>query len=161
MTRTPWEDATVSVVMLTHVPCAFEEEAWARCAASVLGQDHPVHELIVVRIEPTARRSGSSRLSTTEVVAYRDRPDDDRVRHLAGCYQSRAAGLQAGVEATTGAYILLMVSETAPVIKNATATAQTKEAILETGIAIQVPGYLEAGETVKLDTRECRFISRA
>ncbi len=45
--------------------------------------------------------------------------------------------------------------------QNATATAQTKEAILETGIAIQVPGYLETGEKVKIDTREGRFVSRA
>lgn len=57
--------------------------------------------------------------------------------------------------------IELKVTETAPAIKNATATAQTKEAILETGIAVQVPGYLEAGETIKIDTRECRFVSRA
>lgn len=55
----------------------------------------------------------------------------------------------------------LTVTETAPAIKNATATAQTKEAILETGLAIQVPGYLEAGEKIKIDTRECRFVSRA
>ncbi len=55
----------------------------------------------------------------------------------------------------------LIVTETAPAIKNATATAQTKEAILETGISIQVPGYLEANEKVKVDTRECRFVSRA
>lgn len=57
--------------------------------------------------------------------------------------------------------IELLVSETAPAIKNATATAQTKEAILETGISLQVPGYLESGEKIKVDTRECRFMSRA
>ncbi len=55
----------------------------------------------------------------------------------------------------------LLVTETAPAIKHATATAQTKEAILETGLRIQVPGYLEAGEKIKVDTREGRFISRA
>jgi elongation factor P len=55
----------------------------------------------------------------------------------------------------------LLVSETAPALKNATATAQTKEAILETGISVQVPGYLESGEKIKIDTRECRFVSRA
>ena len=55
----------------------------------------------------------------------------------------------------------LTVSETAPAIKNATATAQTKEAVLETGISIQVPGYLVEGEKIKVDTRECRFVSRA
>ena len=55
----------------------------------------------------------------------------------------------------------LLVTETAPAIKNATATAQTKEAVLETGITVQVPGYLESGERIKIDTRECRFVSRA
>ncbi|BCA80368.1 elongation factor P [Desulfuromonas sp. AOP6] len=55
----------------------------------------------------------------------------------------------------------LLVTETAPAIKNATATAQTKDAVLETGMHIQVPGYLEAGERVKVDTREGRFVSRA
>ena len=55
----------------------------------------------------------------------------------------------------------LVVSETAPALRNATATAQTKEAILETGLKLQVPPYLEAGEKIKVDTRDGRFISRA
>jgi len=55
----------------------------------------------------------------------------------------------------------LIVTETAPAIKNATATAQTKEALLETGLRIQVPGYLESGEKIKVDTRDGRFVSRA
>ena len=55
----------------------------------------------------------------------------------------------------------LVVAETEPVIKNATAQAQSKEAVLETGLTIQVPAYLETGEKVKIDTREGRFVSRA
>ncbi len=55
----------------------------------------------------------------------------------------------------------LKVVETAPAIKNATATAQTKEGILETGMVLQVPGYLESGQLIKVDTRDGRFISRA
>lgn len=55
----------------------------------------------------------------------------------------------------------LAVAETVPVMKNATATAQTKEALLETGLRLQVPPYLEAGERIKVDTRDGRFISRA
>lgn len=55
----------------------------------------------------------------------------------------------------------LTVVETAPVIKNATATAESKDAVLETGLKIKVPQYLESGEKVKVDTREARFISRA
>jgi elongation factor P len=55
----------------------------------------------------------------------------------------------------------LTVTETPPVIKNATATAETKEAILETGLKVKVPPYLETGDRVKVDTRDGRFISRA
>jgi len=55
----------------------------------------------------------------------------------------------------------LTVTETAPALKNATATAQTKEAVLETGLKLQVPPYLETGDRIKVDTRDCRFISRA
>ncbi|WP_243373736.1 elongation factor P [Geotalea sp. SG265] len=55
----------------------------------------------------------------------------------------------------------LTVTETAPVIKNATATAETKDALLETGLKIKVPPYLETGNRVKVDTRDGRFISRA
>ena len=55
----------------------------------------------------------------------------------------------------------LTVTETAPVLKNATATAQTKEAVLETGLKLQVPPYLNSGEKIKVDTRDGKFISRA
>jgi len=55
----------------------------------------------------------------------------------------------------------LTVTETAPALKNATATAETKDAIMETGLKIKVPPYLESGEKVKVDTRDGRFISRA
>jgi elongation factor P len=55
----------------------------------------------------------------------------------------------------------LIITETPPVMKNATAVAQTKEALLETGLRLQVPPYLEAGEKIKVDTRDGRFVSRA
>jgi elongation factor P len=55
----------------------------------------------------------------------------------------------------------LTVTETPPVIRNATATAETKEAILETGLKVKVPPYLETGDRIKVDTRDGRFISRA
>jgi elongation factor P len=57
--------------------------------------------------------------------------------------------------------VVLRVTETAPPLKGATATAQTKPATLETGLVIQVPGYLETDELVQVDTREARFVARA
>lgn len=55
----------------------------------------------------------------------------------------------------------LTIQETAPVIRHATATAETKDALLETGLKLKVPPYLESGERIKVDTRDGRFISRA
>jgi elongation factor P len=55
----------------------------------------------------------------------------------------------------------LTVTDTAPVIRHATATSQSKEALLETGLRLQVPPYLETGDRIKVDTREARFVSRA
>ena len=57
--------------------------------------------------------------------------------------------------------VALRVTETAPALKGATASAQTKPATLETGLVIQVPAYVEPGELVQVDTREARFVARA
>jgi elongation factor P len=57
--------------------------------------------------------------------------------------------------------VVLRVVDTAPSIKGGTAQAQTKPAVLETGISIQVPAYMERDEDIVVDTRDSRFISRA
>lgn len=57
--------------------------------------------------------------------------------------------------------VVLRVVDTAPPLKGATAQAQTKPATLETGLVIQVPSYLDSDETVVVDTRDARFVSRA
>ena len=74
---------------------------------------------------------------------------------ILGLFESRM------VNAELPMVVELTVAETAPAMKNATATAETKEAILETGLKVKVPPYLESGERVKVDTRDGRFVSRA
>jgi elongation factor P len=54
----------------------------------------------------------------------------------------------------------LVVTETDPAIKGATAKAQMKPATLETGLVIQVPPYLTTGECVRVDTRDGHFVER-
>jgi len=54
----------------------------------------------------------------------------------------------------------LVVVDTAPTVKGATAQAQLKPATLETGLVIQVPPYLTSGERIKVDTRDARFVER-
>ena len=55
----------------------------------------------------------------------------------------------------------LTIVETSPSIKGATAQAQLKPAKVETGITVMVPAYIEAGETIRVDTRDGRFVERA
>lgn len=57
--------------------------------------------------------------------------------------------------------VTLTIAETAPGVKGATAAGRTKPATLTTGLEIQVPEYLEAGESVKVHTASGKFISRA
>jgi len=51
--------------------------------------------------------------------------------------------------------------DTAPGIKGATASAQVKPATLETGIVIQVPPFVNPGDTVKVSTDTGEYLSRA
>jgi elongation factor P len=55
----------------------------------------------------------------------------------------------------------LAIQDTTPAIKGATAQAQLKPAKVETGITVMVPAYIEAGERIRVDTRDGRFVERA
>lgn len=55
----------------------------------------------------------------------------------------------------------LVITETDPSIKGASATSRTKPATLSTGLVIQVPEYIATGEKIKINIEERRFISRA
>lgn len=50
--------------------------------------------------------------------------------------------------------VTLKVIETEPTIKGATAAAQTKPAKLETGLVVQVPSFITAGESIVIDTTD-------
>ena len=55
----------------------------------------------------------------------------------------------------------LRVTEAAPGVRGDTAQGGTKPAKLETGPVIQVPLFVNEGETVKVDTRTGEYLSRA
>lgn len=55
----------------------------------------------------------------------------------------------------------LKVVDTPPVVKGATATNQTKEATLETGLRVKVPPFIEIGEMLRIDTRSGEYLERA
>ncbi|MEY4374240.1 MAG: hypothetical protein RL760_406 [Candidatus Eisenbacteria bacterium] len=57
-------------------------------------------------------------------------------------------------------FVELTVTETTPNIKGAAVQNTSKPAILETGLEIKVPPYIEEGDKVKLDTRTGAFVER-
>ena len=59
------------------------------------------------------------------------------------------------------ASVELQVVETEPGVRGDTVSNVTKPATLETGAVVQVPLFVNAGERIKVDTRERRYISRA
>lgn len=55
----------------------------------------------------------------------------------------------------------LIITDTSPSIKGASASARTKPAQFATGLTIQVPEYIASGDRVKINTGDLKFISRA
>jgi elongation factor P len=55
----------------------------------------------------------------------------------------------------------LKVIETEPGLKSATASSVTKPAKTETGLVVQVPPFINEGETIRVDTAEGTYLSRA
>jgi len=85
----------------------------------------------------------------------------------------RAAFLQDGMTVTLDLYedkpigislpdqVTLMIAEADPVVKGQTATSSYKPAILENGIRVMVPPFIEAGERIIVDTNEITYLRRA
>jgi elongation factor P len=55
----------------------------------------------------------------------------------------------------------LKVTDTAPGIKGATASAQVKPATLETGLVVQVPPFVNIGDSIRVSTETGEYLSRA
>ena len=85
----------------------------------------------------------------------------------------RAAFLQDGMMVTVQLYedrpigvslpdqVILAITEADPVVRGQTAASSYKPAILENGIRVLVPPFIEAGERVLVDTNEITYIRRA
>lgn len=54
----------------------------------------------------------------------------------------------------------MKVVETDPNLKGATVTTSYKPATLETGYVTQIPPFIETGETIRVDTRDGKYLDR-
>ena len=57
--------------------------------------------------------------------------------------------------------VKLKIVETEPGLKGATAAGSAKPAVLETGLTVNVPQFVEVGETIEVDTRSGSYLTRA
>jgi elongation factor P len=85
----------------------------------------------------------------------------------------RAAFLQDGMMVTVQLYgekpigvalpdqVVLAITEADPVVKGQTAASSYKPAILENGVRVLVPPFIEAGERILVDTNEITYLRRA
>jgi elongation factor P len=57
--------------------------------------------------------------------------------------------------------VILTIVTCDPVMKGASVTARTKPATCQTGLVVQIPEYMEPGETIIVDTATGTYLSRA
>ena len=57
-------------------------------------------------------------------------------------------------------YVELQVANTPPSLRGNTAQGSTKPATLETGLTVNVPFFVNVGETVRVDTRSGEYLER-
>jgi elongation factor P len=65
------------------------------------------------------------------------------------------------MELQVPASVILLVAETEPGLQGDRVSGATKPAKLETGLSVNVPLFVNAGDSIKVDTRSGEYISRA
>jgi elongation factor P len=79
----------------------------------------------------------------------------DGMKTLVQLYEGRPLGIKLPVQVT------LAVSEADPVLRGGTAAPSYKSAVLENGMKIQVPPFIEAGERIVVTTEDGSYVRRA
>jgi elongation factor P len=79
----------------------------------------------------------------------------DGMKVLVELYHERPIGISLPDQVT------LAITEADPVVRGQTAASSYKPAVLENGIRILVPPFIEAGERVIVDTNEITYLRRA
>lgn len=90
-----------------------------------------------------------------EFVGERAQFLQDGMKVLVQTYEGKPIGIQLPVQVT------LTVVEADPVMKGGTAAPSYKSAVLENGLKIQVPPFIEAGSKIVVSTEEGTYVRRA
>jgi elongation factor P len=79
----------------------------------------------------------------------------DGMKTLVQMYEGKPIGIKLPVQ------VVLTVTEADPVMKGGTAAPSFKGAVLENGMKIQVPPFIEAGERIIVATEDGAYVRRA
>ncbi len=108
-----------------------------------------------------------------EFLVFMDLATYEQIQVPKGFLEDRAAFLQDGMKVTVESHegkpigvslpdqVTLEVTEAEPVVKGQTAASSNKPAILENGMRVMVPPFVEAGEKIVVDTNEITYVRRA
>lgn len=108
-----------------------------------------------------------------DMLTFMDTDTYDQINLPRDFLEDRAAFLQDGMTVTVESHegkpigvtlpdqVTLEVVEADPVVKGQTAASSYKPAVLENGVRVQVPPFIEAGERVVVDTNELTYVKRA
>lgn len=99
---------------------------------------------------------------TGEQVTVAQKLIEDIVPYLAYNAETQIAFFEGRpVRVEIPASVVLEVTKTDPAVRGDTATGVTKPAEVETGLVVKVPGHIQLGETIRVDTRSGEFLGRA
>jgi elongation factor P len=79
----------------------------------------------------------------------------DGMKTLVQMYEDKPIGIKLPVQ------VILNVAEADPVMKGGTAAPSYKSAVLENGLKIQVPPFIDAGEKIIVATEDGSYVRRA
>jgi elongation factor P len=108
-----------------------------------------------------------------EMLVFMDNETYEQLELQKDFVGERAAFLQDGMKVTVESheerpigislpdYVTLQIVEADPVVKGQTAASSYKPAIMENGIRVMVPPFIESGERIVVDTNEITYIRRA
>ncbi|SKA34963.1 elongation factor P [Consotaella salsifontis] len=108
-----------------------------------------------------------------EMLVFMDSESYEQLELQKDFVGERAAFLQDGMVVTVELYeerpigvslpdqVTLAIVEADPVVKGQTAASSYKPAIMENGVRVMVPPFIEAGERIIVDTNEITYVRRA
>jgi elongation factor P len=108
-----------------------------------------------------------------DMLTFMDLTDYDQIQLPTDFLGDRAAFLQDGMQVVVNSHegkpigvdlpsqVTLEVAEAEPVVKGQTAASSNKPAVLENGMRVMVPPFVEVGEKIVIDTNELTYMKRA